>query len=104
MKIALVDDEQKYLDEMAELVRDFGIQHCCQLETVSFLDGETFLEAFEAGSFSAVFMDIYMDGMDGVATALKEGRLLLHKAQREWNWACCHCRNSGKVRWLGTGF
>ena len=71
MKIALVDDEQKYLDEMTELVHDFGIQRCCQLETVSFLNGRAFLEAFEDGGFSAVFMDIYMDGMDGVAAALK---------------------------------
>lgn len=71
MKIALVDDEQKCLDEMARLVSDFGTQYHCQMDTVSFLNGETFLEAFEDGGFSAVFMDIYMDGMDGVAAALK---------------------------------
>lgn len=71
MKIALVDDEQEYLDKMTKLVRDFGTQRCCQLETVPFLSGEAFLEAFEGGGFSAVFMDIYMDGMDGVAAALK---------------------------------
>ncbi len=71
MKIALVDDEQKYLDEMAALIRDFSTQYCCQVETVPFLNGETFLEAFEGSGFSAVFMDIYMDGMDGVAAALK---------------------------------
>lgn len=77
MKIALVDDEQKYLDEMAELIHDFGAEHHCRLETVPFLNGETFLDAFEKGSlsanssFSAVFMDIYMDGMDGIAAALK---------------------------------
>ena len=71
MKIAFVDDEQKYLDEMTAIVRDFSTQYCCQVETVPFLDGETFLEAFGDGGFSAVFLDIYMDGMDGVAAALK---------------------------------
>ena len=71
MKIALVDDEQKYLDEIAELVREFGAKCCCQMETVPFLSAEAFLEAFEEGGFGAVFMDIYMDGMDGVAAALK---------------------------------
>lgn len=71
MKIALVDNEQEYLDEMAELVRDFGTQRCCQMETVPFLNAEAFLEAFEDGGFSAVFMDIYMDGMDGVAAAMR---------------------------------
>lgn len=71
MKIALVDDEQTYLDEMAKLVHDFCTQRCCQIETIPFLNGEAFLEAFEDGDFSAVFMDIYMDGMDGVAAAMK---------------------------------
>ena len=71
MKIAFVDDEQEYLDEMVKLVRDFCTQRCCQIETVPFLNGEAFLEAFEASGFSAVFMDIYMDGMDGIAAAMK---------------------------------
>lgn len=71
MKIALVDDEPKYLDKMTGLVHDFCTQHCCQMETVPFLSGEAFLEASRDGGFSAVFMDIYMDGMDGVAAALK---------------------------------
>lgn len=71
LKIALVDDEQECLDEMAQLCSDFGIQHHCQMETVSFTSGEAFLNAFEKGGFSVVFMDIYMSGMDGVATALK---------------------------------
>lgn len=71
MKIALVDDEQKYLDEIAELVREFGAKCCCQMETIPFLSAEAFLEAFEESGFEAVFMDIYMDGMDGVAAALK---------------------------------
>jgi len=71
LKIALVDDEQKYLDEMAELVRKFGAQHYCQMETVPFLNAESFLAAFEEGGFGAVFMDIYMEGINGVAAALK---------------------------------
>lgn len=71
MKIALVDDEQVYLNEMTQLVRDFCTQRCCQIETVPFLNGAAFLKALENGSFSAVFMDIYMDGMDGVSTAMK---------------------------------
>lgn len=71
MKIALVDDEQNCLNEMMQLCHDFGIRHRCQIEAVPFLNGETFLEAFENGGFSAVFMDIYMNGMDGVAAALK---------------------------------
>lgn len=71
MKIALVDDEPICLDEMTRLCSDFGTRYHCQVETVPFLNGEAFLEAFGDGGFSAVFMDIYMDGIDGVAAALK---------------------------------
>ena len=77
MKIALVDDESNYLDEIAGLICDFGTQHRCPMETVPFLNAESFLKAFENSSFSAhdsfnaVFMDIYMDGMDGVVAAQK---------------------------------
>lgn len=71
MKIAIVDDEQKCLDEMAQICHDFSTQRHCQVETVTFLNGEAFLEAFKDDAFSAVFMDIYMDGIDGVAAALQ---------------------------------
>ena len=71
LKIALVDDEQEYLDEMTRLCRDFGERCGCQIETVPFTTGETFLNAFSDGGFSVVFMDIYMEGIDGIAAALK---------------------------------
>jgi len=56
---------------MAGLISDFGAQHGRQMEIISFISGEAFLEAFKDGGFSAVFMDIYMDGIDGVAAAVK---------------------------------
>lgn len=71
MKIALVDDEQSYLDELAQLCHDFGVQNNYAIETVPFTNAETFLNAFERGSFSVVFMDIYMDDMNGVTAALR---------------------------------
>lgn len=71
MKIALVDDEQLYLDEMCELIHAFSARHSCHIDTIPFLNAEAFLAAFVEGSFDAVFMDIYMDGMDGVAAAMK---------------------------------
>ena len=74
MKIALVDDEPECLEEMTKLIGSFSVQHCCHMDTVPFLNGEAFLEAFKAGDFSAVFMDIYMKGIDGIAAALKMRR------------------------------
>ena len=74
MKIALVDDEQKCLDEIKLLCGSFEEDTGYPVETVLFDSGETFLAAFEAGCFDLVFMDIYMDGMDGVTAALEMRR------------------------------
>ncbi len=71
MKIALIDDEQICLDEISGLIGGFSAQHGCHIDTVPFTDAGTFLAALPEGGFSAVFMDIYMDDMDGVAAAMK---------------------------------
>jgi len=71
LKIALVDDEQICLDEISGLINEFGVQHSRHIDTVPFPDAETFLAAFASGGYDAVFMDSYMDGMDGVAAAMK---------------------------------
>lgn len=71
MKIALIDDEQKCLDEINRLCGSFGEITGYPVETVPFGSGEAFLKALNDGSFDLVFMDIYMKGMDGVAAALE---------------------------------
>lgn len=75
MKIALVDDEQESLDEIGRLCRSFFEGSGYAAQTVSFESGEAFLEAFEAGSFDIVFMDVYMKGMDGINASLQMRRL-----------------------------
>ena len=74
MKIAFVDDEQGCLDEIEQICRNFGKETGHPVETLPFESGEAFLKAFETGSFDLVFMDIYMEGMNGVAAALKMRR------------------------------
>ena len=69
MKIALVDDEQIYLDEMAKICREFAEENRIDIEISKFSDGDGFLRSEK--DFSVVFMDIYMDGSDGVQTARK---------------------------------
>lgn len=69
MKIALIDDEQIYLDEMAEICREFAAENRFDIEIFEYLDGGSFLRSGE--DFSVVFMDIYMNGSDGVLTAKK---------------------------------
>ncbi len=69
MKIAIVEDhpeEQRHLHAMLE-------QYCAtrnvQAEIQCFASGDALLEIFTPGSFQCVFLDIYMDGTDGMETA-----------------------------------
>mgnify|MGYP002509216348 CR=1 FL=1 len=66
-----MDDDQNCLNEMAMFCHDFSIQNCCQIEMVLFSGGKAFLEALDSTSFSVVFMDVYMNEIDGILTALK---------------------------------
>lgn len=59
MRIALVNDEQIYLDGMAEICRGFAAENRPEIEISGFSDGG-FLRSEE--DFSIVFMDIYTDG------------------------------------------
>ena len=63
MNIAVVDDEKVILDQISGLVRKQMPD--CYLE--SYATGEGLLEAGKR--FDIVFLDIQMDGMDGIETA-----------------------------------
>lgn len=78
MKIALVDDEQESLEEIDRLCKRFGESRGCPVETVLFHSGEAFLTAFEDSGFDLVFMDVYMEGMDGVDAAVQMRRVNSH--------------------------
>lgn len=65
MRIALVDDEQIYFDEMAGICREFAAENRLDIEISEYSDGDGFLRSEK--DFSVVFMDIYMNGSDGTA-------------------------------------
>lgn len=71
MNIALVDDEKIYLDEIARVCERFGYENNLEIEISVFSDAEDFLGALDGTVFSMVFMDIYMNGMNGVFAAKK---------------------------------
>lgn len=71
MKIALVDDERIYLDEITRICREFSAENDIETEISVFSDGESFLSSLDENSCGMVFMDIFMDGIDGVAAAKK---------------------------------
>lgn len=75
MKIAVVDDFRKDRDNLALQLESYIQEYKLEGEIYSYPSGEDFLDAFEAeGGFDLVFLDIYMNGMDGMKVA-KELRL-----------------------------
>lgn len=69
LKIALVDDEKIYKDEMSVICREFAAENHLDTEIAEYCDGDSFLNSKE--DHSIVFMDIFMDGTDGILTAQK---------------------------------
>ncbi len=69
MKIAIVDDESDARQHLQELVTQWGISRECPLEFHCFDGAETFVQALAPGKFHLVFMDIYMNGADGLNAA-----------------------------------
>ncbi len=67
IKIAVVDDENDQIEQIAEIVSDFFSQREIEIEIDRFSDGEKLLEKDEF--YDIIFLDIQMDGMDGIETA-----------------------------------
>lgn len=71
MKIVVVDDMIEYRQWLKAKIENYMENKDVQYEFFAFESGEAFVEALEHTYFDIVFMDIYMDGMDGMDAALK---------------------------------
>lgn len=71
MQIAIIDDETDFIDGLSRLCREYEAQIKETISISSFSCGEAFLSTFQEGMYHIVFMDVFMDGMDGVETARK---------------------------------
>lgn len=69
MKIALIDDDKECLDKMREYCREFAAARQIRYQVSLFESGEAFLKSIERDSYSIVFIDIYMAGVDGIEAA-----------------------------------
>lgn len=73
MRIAIIDDlpedRRRLSADVSCWVKNQGIPLAAPLDL--FGSGEEFLEKFSAGKYSVVFLDIYMDGINGMDTARK---------------------------------
>lgn len=69
MRIAVADDERSYIDSIAEICRKFGADNGLDIAVADFSDAESFLRSLDKNDYSIVFMDVYMDGMNGIDAA-----------------------------------
>lgn len=70
MKIAVVEDERAHALLLESYIREWAAQKCADSIVQKYENAEAFLFAWEEEKdFSAVFLDIQMQGMDGVALA-----------------------------------
>ncbi len=72
MRIAIVDDEGSYINQISEICRSFGNEKGIVMEIKAFYDGDSFLSSlpsFGVSGYDIVFMDIFMGSTDGVSAA-----------------------------------
>ena len=67
IQIAVCDDEAVYIEKISTLISDYFIDKKEKYEIVSYHSGEELLAA--TGRYSIIFLDIEMEGMDGLETA-----------------------------------
>lgn len=66
MKIAIIDDEKKVCDELVEAINAFSLQYKYPMEVTCFSNAESFINAFKKTPFVFIFMDIFLEGMNGI--------------------------------------
>ena len=66
MQIAIVDDRAEDREELSVCLENYMKKHQLDYTLTEFEDGENFLKAAAQVNFQLVFMDIYMENMDGM--------------------------------------
>lgn len=74
IRIAIVEDEQKYTDQLKDFLRKYHAYHEVDFDVTEFGDGIDILDDYTAG-FDIIFLDINMKNKDGMSTA-REIRLI----------------------------
>lgn len=72
LRIAVCDDAYVYVEKLAESIEEWAVRRHLNVQLGKFRSGEeVLLEHETAGDFMAVFMDIELNGIDGMETAVK---------------------------------
>lgn len=73
MQIAIIDNEKADREYLCDMINNCLLENCFPVShiTNTYESGEKFLQTFEKGKFDLIFLDIYMDGVNGIETAMK---------------------------------
>ena len=69
MKIAIVDDNRQEVEILKKYIQGWSDQNGMQTSVILFESGEAFTAEDDKNRFDIVFMDIIMDGQNGIETA-----------------------------------
>ncbi len=69
MKIAVVDDRQEDREELCTMLEQYGAVRGLSTELVCYSSGEDLLQNWKPGMYQCIFLDIYMEGRDGMEVA-----------------------------------
>ncbi|WP_458407973.1 LytR/AlgR family response regulator transcription factor [Anaerotignum sp.] len=71
MKIAIVEDRKEDTEALQQMLQEYMEERHIAGEILCFSSGDALLEQFRPGYFQCIFLDIYMEGTDGMETARK---------------------------------
>ncbi len=69
MNIAIIDDVPDEIKELTALLKQYAALNRMEIEIDRFSCAESFLKKYRPLLFTAIFMDIYMEGMTGIEAA-----------------------------------
>lgn len=68
LRIAIVEDEEKYVAQLQEYLQRFGEESRERIETTVFRDGDEIVESYKC-VYDVILLDVQMPYMDGMTTA-----------------------------------
>jgi DNA-binding LytR/AlgR family response regulator len=71
VNVAIVDDLARDREKLAERLRRYGAMRNAEIGLTLFESGEKLLESFRPYLYTAIFLDVYMDGLSGPETAAR---------------------------------
>lgn len=71
MNIAIIDDQKEDRIWIAQKLNAYMRKNCLDFSLSEFENAEQFLHGFVSGSFDIIFMDIYMDKINGMDAAIQ---------------------------------